>query len=108
MRILLGLVIPTLMILAPLALLLRIGQRKSRVSRTDFGVAFLGCFLAGLVVPIAATFLSARGLMYNLDPEATKCVTGAAAFLFYGYPVNLIGVPLAGIIYFPPKEPEQL
>lgn len=108
MKLLLGLVIPTLIILAPLAFLLWIGRRKSRVSRTDFGVAVLGCFLAGLVVPIAATFLSASGLMYNMGPDAPKCVTGAAAFLFYGYLINLIGVPMAGIIYFPPKEPEKL
>ena len=104
MRLLFGLFIPTILILAPLVLLLWVARRKPGISRADFGVAWLACFLAGLVAPIVATFLSARGLMYDFGQGAPKCVTGAAAFLIYGYLINLTGIPLAGIIYFPPKE----
>jgi hypothetical protein len=74
------------------------------MDRTDFGAAILGCFLVGLIVPVVATFLSAPGLAYNFGPDDPKCVTGAAVFIFFGYLVNLIGVPIAGIVLFPPKR----
>lgn len=104
MGLLLGLIIPTLTIFTPLIILILIGRRKNRIDRTDFGVAILGCFLVGLIVPIVATFLSARGLAYNFGPNDPKCVTGAAVFIFFGYLINLIGVPIAGIVLFPPKR----
>jgi uncharacterized membrane protein (DUF441 family) len=104
MGLLLGLIFPTLAILTPLIILILRGRRKNRINRTSFGTAFLGCLLIGLVVPIFATYLSARGLAYNFGPDDPKCVTGAAAFIFFGYLINLIGVPITGIVLFPPKQ----
>ncbi|MBT1705827.1 hypothetical protein [Chryseosolibacter indicus] len=104
MRLLLVLIIPTITILTPLIILISIGRRKNKIDRVNFVVAILGCFLLGLVVPIVATFLSAQGLVYSFEADSPKCVTGAAVFIFFGYLVNLIGVPLAGIALFPPKH----
>ena len=104
MGLLLGLIIPTLTILTPLIILIWIGRKKNRIERTDFGLAILGCFLVGLIVPIVATFLSARGLAYKFEPDDPKCVTGAGVFIFFGYLINLIGIPVAGIALFPPKQ----
>jgi len=104
MGLLLGLIIPTLIILTPLTILILIGRRKKRIDRFDFGAAIIGCFLVGLIVPVVATFLSARGLAYNFGPDDPKCFTGAAVFIFFGYLLNLIGVPLVGIALFPPRR----
>jgi len=99
MRLLLGLIIPTLTILAPLAILLWIGRRKKRLNRTDFGVAILCSFLIGLIVPVVATYLSVQGFMYNRGPEDPYCATGVVSFLFFGYLINLIGCTDGGYCF---------
>ncbi len=104
MRLLLGLIIPTLTILAPLAILIWIGRRKNRLNRTDFGVAILSCFLVGLIVPVVATYLSVQGFMYNRGPYDPYCAAGVVSFLFFGYLINLLGVPMAGVVLLPPKQ----
>jgi len=104
MGLLFGLILPALLIFAPLAILILLGRRKNRIDRTEFGIVIMGCFLAGLFVPIVATSLSAQGLASNFGPDDPRCVTGVATFIFFGYLVNLIGVPIAGIVLFPPKR----
>jgi hypothetical protein len=56
-------------------------------------------FFIGLIVPWIATFVSAIGLASEM-PQGPKCVTGAAIFFFFGYIVNLIGIPFLGIIFY--------
>ena len=63
----------------------------------------MSCFLVGLIVPVVATYLSVQGFMFNRDPEDPYCATGVVSFLFYGYLINLLGVPIAGIVFLPPK-----
>ena len=104
MGILLGLIIPTLKILTPLTILILIGRRRNRINRTDFGVAIVECTLVELIVPVVATFLSTRVLAYNFRSDDPKCVTGAAVFIFFRYLIALIGVPIAGIVLFPPTR----
>ncbi|GAB3819207.1 hypothetical protein GCM10028895_17320 [Pontibacter rugosus] len=69
-----------------------------------FSLAILGCSLLGVVVPILATYFSAKGLMYNFGPDEPKCVIGAGIFLFLGYLINLIGLPITGVALFPSKH----
>ena len=107
MGLLLGLIIPTLIILIPIAILIVIGRMKNKIDRTEFCFAVLGYFLLGLFVPIVATFLSVRGLVYNFGPDKDVCATGAGVFIFFGYQINLIGVPIVAITLFPSGRIER-
>jgi len=93
----LSLVIPTLVIFAPLIILILVGSRKGKIQRIGFWFIIAGCFLLGLIAPIVATFISARALMAGFEPGEPKCITGVAVFLFFGYAINLIGIPVAGL-----------
>jgi uncharacterized BrkB/YihY/UPF0761 family membrane protein len=101
---LLAITIPSVIILVPIVILGLIGIWRRRLKRIGFVLGILGCFLLGLIAPVLATAISAHGLMYNFSPDEPKCVTGAATFLFFGYLMNLIGIPLLGIVLFPPRE----
>lgn len=101
---LLGLVVPTLIIFLPIMILGLIRLIKKGINRIQFGIAILGCFLIGLVVPIFATMVSAGGLTYNFGPDDPKCAIGAAVFFMLGHLINLIGLPIAGLIIFPWKR----
>lgn len=83
-------------------ILVVIGKRKA--GRVMFGLAVLGCSLLGVAVPILATYLAAQGLMYNFGPDEPKCVIGAGVFLFVGYLANILGLPIIGVAFFPPKQ----
>lgn len=104
MALFLGLIVPSLIIFAPLALLALIGRGRKRIDRTSFVFVIIGCFLIGLITPIVATIVSVKGLVYNFGPDDPKCATGAAVFLLFGYLVTLTGVPLLGVGLFPPKR----
>ena len=99
MGLVLGVIIPVATILIPIFILLIIGKRKNKLGRLRFGLAIMCCFFLGLVVPILATYLSVKGLMYNFGPDDPKCVTGAGVFLVSGYLINLIGVPITGVLF---------
>ncbi|WP_276496595.1 hypothetical protein [Pontibacter litorisediminis] len=104
MGLLLGIILPFLLIMLPVIILIAIGRKKNKIGRVKFGLAILGCSLLGFVVPILATYLSAKGLMYNFGPDDPKCVIGAGVFLFGGYLINVIGLPITGIALFPSKH----
>lgn len=104
MGLLLGIILPLLLIILPIIILLVIGRKRNNIGRVKFGLAIICCSLLGFVVPILATYLSATGLMYNFGPDDPKCVTGAGVFLFFGYLINIIGLPITGIALFPSKH----
>ncbi len=104
MGLLLGLIIPTLIVLTPLIILIWIGRKQKKTNRKVFGLTLFMCFIFGLLVPIGAAFLSARGLAYNFGPDDPKCTSGAATFLFFGYLFNIIGVPIAVMLLVPAKQ----
>ena len=104
MGLLLGLILPLLIIFLPIIILAVIGKGKKQVNRMEFSVVILVCSLLALVVPILATYFSVKGLMYNFGPDEPKCVTGAGIFLFFGYLLNIIGLPIIGIAFFPSKQ----
>jgi hypothetical protein len=80
-----GLVIPTLIIFVPIIILGLIRLLKKGISKIQFGITILGCFLIGLVVPMFATMVSAGGLTYNFGPDDPKCAVGAAVFFMFGH-----------------------
>ena len=104
MGLFLGIVLPLLLIILPIIILLVIGRKRNKIGRVKFGLAIICCSFLGFVVPILATYLSATGLMYNFGPDDPKCVTGAGVFLFFGYLINIIGLPITGIALFPSKH----
>lgn len=89
-------------------------KRKVLIS----GLVFL---FIGLAVPWISTFVSANGLVKELHcvwtpaygagtatdeliskmaDDRTKYISGATVFLFYGYLINLIGIPFLGFIFY--------
>ena len=63
--------------------------------------------LLGVILPWIAMFVSANRLAAGMPDDSPKCVSGAAAFWFLGYLINLIGIPLIGFIFYIfAKEPD--
>lgn len=55
MSFILIMILPMFLIFLPMIILVMVGKRKNKTERRNFGLAFLGCFLLGLAVPILAT-----------------------------------------------------
>lgn len=108
MGLLLGIILPILLIILPIVALVIIGRGNNKKGRVRFVLAIIGCSLLGLVVPILATYLSVQGLMYNFGPGDPKCIIGAGVFLFSGYIINIIGLPIIGIAFFPTKHTKKI
>ena len=104
----LGILLPVLLSILPIILLIVIGNRNNKIGQLKFGLAILGCSLLGFVVPILATYLSLKGLMYNFGPDEPKCVIGAGVFLFFGYLINIIGLPITGTTLFLSKQTSKI
>ncbi len=54
--------------------------------------------ILGTILPWITTFISANehvSAMHN----STENLTGAAFFLFFGFVLNLIGIPIIGLIF---------
>jgi hypothetical protein len=95
MGLLLGIIIPTLVVLSPFIVLLLIAWKKKNMRKPIFVIGLISSFLLGLIVPIIATFLSTKGLAYNFGPDDPRCLTGATVFVFFGYLINLVGLPIS-------------
>ena len=98
MRLFQVLILPTIIILLPCisyVIFRLIIKTKIILKILIAGVLFL---LLGLLVPWIAMFISAKGLMMGMPHGG--CVTGAAIFYFFGSVVNLIGIPVLGLIFF--------
>lgn len=104
MGLLFGLLIPTLILFIPLTVLILIGRKSKRISRRVWVLAIIGCFLAGIIVPLVATSISISGLINNYGSDEPNCVTGAGVFLYFGFLLNVISIPIAGIVLFPAKK----
>ena len=101
-----SIIIPTFIILIPIiGFIIYRFRIKSRIRRKILISGLIGIAL-GLILPWIATFVSANGLAAGMPDNTPKCVTGATIFLFFGYLINLIGIPLIGLLfYFLATEP---
>lgn len=96
----LSIIIPTLLILIPIVGFIIYRFRITKRIRPKFIISGLIAIILGLILPWIATFISAHGLATGMPDDAPKCVTGAATFWFFGYVINLIGIPLIGLIFY--------
>jgi len=93
-------IIPKIIILLPIPLFfayrmsIKINVRKKILIS---GALFM---ILGLTVPWIATFVSANGLAAGMTGDGPKCVTGAATFFYFGYLINLPGIPLFGLLFY--------
>lgn len=104
----LSIIIPIILILLPIIgfIIYRLGM-KSRIRRKII-ISGLIALVLGLILPWVAMFVSAHGLAVGMPDNSPKCVTGATTFWFFGYIINLIGIPLFGLIfYILAKEPDS-
>ncbi len=93
-------ILPLIIILLPIPLFFayRLSIRPNvRKKIMISGALFM---LLGLIVPWIATFVSANGLAAGMTGDGPKCVTGAATFFYFGYLINLPGIPLFGLLFY--------
>jgi hypothetical protein len=93
-----------MVILIPIIVLVFISGRRRPIERGDFLMAALGCFLFGLFGPVLATVIATYGLSYGSDPSDPLCVNGASIYIFFGYLITILGVPIVSIVRYPPKR----
>lgn len=103
-RILIGFIIPLAIILIPIITLLMASGKGRGTDRGNYLLAALASFLFDLFGPILATIISTHGLSFGSDPSDLLCVTGAGIFIFFGYLITLLGVPIVAIVRYPPKR----
>ncbi len=104
----LSIIIPTILILSPILGFIIYRFRIKKRIRPKIIISGLIAIVLGLILPWIATFVSAHGLAAGIPNDTSKCVTGAATFLFFGYVINLVGIPLIGLIfYILSKEPDS-
>ena len=98
MRLILSLILPTIIILLPciLFVLLRLIIKTNILLKILIAGVLL--FILGLFVPWIALGISVQGLMIGMPQGG--CVTGASVFYFFGYIINLLGIPILGLIFF--------
>jgi MFS family permease len=98
---LLGLIAPTIIILMPIIGLI-ISRIKFKNQRRKFGIAILFSTIFGLGGPIIATIISAYGFSYG-HKQDSLCLTGVGVFLYFGYLITLIGIPITSFVLYPYK-----
>ena len=104
----LSIIIPTILILIPIIGFIIYRFRIKWGVRPKIIISGMIAIVLGLILPWIATFVSAYGLAAGMPDDSPKCLTGAATFWFFGYVINLIGIPLIGLIfYILAKEPDS-
>ena len=97
MSTLLSMILPTIIILLPCVLyvIFRLIIKNRIIPKTI--IAGILLFILGLVAPWIAMGVSIKGLRMAMPDGG--CYTGASIFYFFGYIVNLFGIPLLGLIF---------
>lgn len=95
-----SLILPFLIIVLPCTLFTIYRLNIKTNIRQKVLIVGIVLFLFGLIVPWIATDVSIKGLLMALKGSNSKCVTGAAVFLYFGYMINLIGIPFLGFIFY--------
>jgi len=92
-----SLIFPTIIILLPCVLyvIFRLVIKNGIILKTI--IAGILLFILGLLVPWMAMEVSIKGLRMAMPNGG--CYTGASIFYFFGYIVNLFGIPLLGMIF---------
>jgi uncharacterized membrane protein len=98
MRILFGLIIPTLLIILPICfqIVYTVRRIKDKTQMSLLRICLL-TFVLGLVLSIAATYISILGLSIGINPGEPQCITGISFFTFFGIGLTLILTPMIGI-----------
>ena len=98
MSIILGLIIPTLLLLTPTIFqIVYTVKRIKKKTRISLFFTFLLALFLGFILPIAATFISMYGLNLGFNQDERKCVTGVEGFTFFGIGLTIILTPLIGL-----------
>lgn len=93
-----SIILPLLILFIPCILLTIYGIIIKKRIKLKLVIAAILFFILGLIAPWTATLVSARGLLENL-PEGYGCVIGSAVFLYGGYLLNIIGIPVILILF---------
>jgi hypothetical protein len=104
LRFVVGFIIPLAIIFIPIIALVLISGRRRPIDRGYFLMSVLGCFLFGLLGPVLATIIATYGLSFGSDPSDPLCVNGASIYIFFGYMITILGVPIVSIARYPPKR----
>ena len=98
MRILFGLIIPTLLIILPICFQLVYSVRRIK-DKTQMSLLriCLFTFVMGLILAIAATYISIYGLSIGINPDEPQCIIGVPLFAFAGIGLTLVFTPMIGI-----------
>ncbi|MBV9989638.1 MAG: hypothetical protein JO301_18290 [Chitinophagaceae bacterium] len=96
MRILLGLVIPVLLLLLPLAYQVTFTRRRLR-HKTDQSilVTFIYSMFSEGLVSIAASYIAMFGLEWG--SVEVKCLTGVFAYVFFGLVIAFTLMPVIAL-----------
>ncbi|MCO6499256.1 MAG: hypothetical protein J5I47_02645 [Vicingus serpentipes] len=105
MSFILLILLPTLICVLPVLVFTLISLRfKSKIGRNIF-ISSSIALVASIIIPWFAVFVSVSGHSYGLpEDHEPVCATGAASFLFLGYLLNFIGIPIIGIILYLKKR----
>lgn len=72
----------------------------------DIVVAGILLLLLGLLVSRIAMYISIKGILPEMPN--VKCDMGAVVFCFFGYLVNLVGIPVLGLIFYIQENRKQV
>lgn len=98
MRILFGLIIPALLITLPISFQIAYTVRRIK-DKTQISLLTicLLTFVLGLILAIAATYISMYGLSIGINPGEPQCIIGVPLFAFAGIGLTLVLTPMIGI-----------
>lgn len=98
MRILFGLIIPTLLILLPIIfqIVYTVRRIKDKTKMSLLNICLL-TFALGLILAIAATYICMYGLSMGINPGEPQCIIGVPLFAFAGIGLTLLLTPMIGI-----------
>lgn len=84
-----------LMIAAPTGyLVLNILRSKGKISTNKILIVLL-CLLAGIALPVLATYLDIKNL-----PEGTICAMPSVGFAFLGIAITITIIPFMAVVFF--------
>jgi hypothetical protein len=92
------LILPAIIVCLPIIGFLTFYRIDKKVTRRKVIIAGILCFLVGLVTPLLATAVSAKGLSIGVPPGEFLCATGAATFLLFGYLLTFFATPILTLI----------
>ena len=90
----LSIILPSIIIMLPIVLFFAYRMYINTNVRKKILISGAIFMVLGLIVPWIAAFVSSYGLTAGLPGNGPKCVNGVMVFIFYGYLINVPGIPL--------------